>query len=102
LSPETFATRTEKLATELTFSFNIVITNGTLTLGGERTTSDRAQDIKALVEPFAKWLPDLKMYASDHDKGNIILGQDQYDAARELASEGSRKPNLLQRSFGAV
>jgi hypothetical protein len=89
LSPATFAARVDKLATGLDFSFNIVITNGTLTLGGERATRGRAQDIGALVEPFAQWLPDLQMYASDHDKGNIILGQDQYDAALELASEGS-------------
>ena len=60
-----------------------------MVLGGERALQSRAQDIKALVEPFAQWLPDLQMYASDHDKGNIILGQDQYDAALELASEGS-------------
>ena len=99
LSPATFAARAEKLAAGLDFSFNIVITNGTLTLGGERATRERAQDLAALVEPFAQWLPDLQMYASDHDKGNIVLGQDQYDAALELASEGSCEQVLLSHRF---
>jgi len=39
------------------------------------------------------------MYASDHDKGNIILGQDQYDAALELASEGSCEQVFLSHRF---
>jgi hypothetical protein len=51
------------------------------------------------VEPIARWLPDLEMYASDHDKGNTILGQDQYDAALELASKGSCEPMFLLYSF---
>ncbi|KIM34566.1 glycosyltransferase family 90 protein [Serendipita vermifera MAFF 305830] len=88
LSPATFAARVDELANDLPFSFSIEIKDGKLTLGGERAAESRAQDIKALVEPIAQWLPDLKMYASDHDKGNIVLGQDQYDAALELASEG--------------
>jgi hypothetical protein len=99
LSPATFAARVDKLAAKLDFSFNIVITNGTLTLGGERATRGRAQDISALVEPFAQWLPDLQMYASDHDKGNTILGQDQYDAALGLASEGSCERVSLSHCF---
>jgi len=84
-----FAARVDKLAVDLPFSFSIIVKNGTMILGGERAPESRAQDIRALVEPFAQWLPDLQMYASDHDKGNIILGQDQYDAALELGGEGS-------------
>ena len=40
-----------------------------------------------LLRPFAHHLPNLRMYASDHDKGNIIVGQDQLDRALELVSE---------------
>ncbi|CCA67724.1 related to CAP1-Cryptococcus gattii [Serendipita indica DSM 11827] len=89
LSPRLFNSRVERLSKELSFSFSITVKNGTLTLGGERARYSRAQDIRDLLEPVAQWLPDLELYASDHDKGNIILGKDQYDMALELANDES-------------
>jgi hypothetical protein len=89
LSPETFRTRLEEVASHLPFSFHLSVKNGKVKVTGERSSLSRAQDIKRLIEPFAAWLPDLTMHASDHDKGNIILGQDQYDMALELVNEGS-------------
>lgn len=89
MSAATFSERLDALETDFSFSFNIVIKNGTLALGGDRAQESGPRNMKALVEPLAQWLPDLRMFASDHDKGNMILGQDQYDAALELADEGS-------------
>lgn len=89
LSPQTFQARVKDLGSGLPFSFHLSIRNGTLTVGGERSSLSRAEDIRRLVEPFLEWIPNLIMHASDHDKGNIILGQDQYDTALELINEGS-------------
>ncbi|CAG8619295.1 5834_t:CDS:2 [Acaulospora colombiana] len=88
LSPRTFQSRVQDLAANLPFSFSLVVTNGSLSLVGERANSIRAKDIADLVEPFAQWLPDLQMHASDHDRGNIVLGQDQLDKALELVTQG--------------
>lgn len=88
LPPAIFQSRVDELAEKLSFAFNITIHDGTLYLDGERGPFDRAQDMAALIRPFAHLLPDLRMYASDHDKGNIVLGQDQYDKAIDLVSEG--------------
>ena len=89
LSPRLFNSRVERLSTELPFSFSISVKNGTMILGGERAPYSRAQDIRDLLDPVAQWLPDLEFYASDHDKGNTILGKDQYDMALELANDDS-------------
>ena len=52
-----------------------------------------------LVGGFAQYLPNISFYASDHDRGNIVLGADQFDEALRLA-RGNRRECALRTVIG--
>jgi hypothetical protein len=91
LSPRTLQERVRKLEKDLPFSFHIHIKDGQLALTGETARKSRAMEIADLVDGFAQHLPNLSFYASDHDRGNIVLGTDQLDEALRLARENRRE-----------
>lgn len=60
-----------------------------------------------LINGFVESIPGegLDLYASDHDKGNIILGEDQKRKAAEHIEEGICKSHLrprLSSGFGLL
>lgn len=80
-----------KLEKDLPFSFHIHIKNGQLALTGDTARRSRALEIADLVGGFAQYLPDLSFYASDHDRGDIVLGADQFDEALRLVRSNQRE-----------
>lgn len=91
LSPRTFQERVQNLEKDLPYSFHIHIKDGQLALTGDTAGKSRALEMADLIDGFVQYLPNFSFYASDHDRGNIVLGTDQFDEALRLARGNLRE-----------
>lgn len=64
--------------------------NGPSSLGGERESFIRPNQMFSMLEPIAQYLDkEVTIYASDHDMGNSVIHDDLRAAALEAAAKGT-------------
>lgn len=81
--------RIDKLSTHKD-SFHLIFKDGNLTYTNTQTRDlTRINDMVALVEDFAEFLPDMEVHASLHDTGAHVLREDfRKEALRNVDARG--------------